>query len=744
MKTLFTTLFLLSYLHFNAFAQETHQDIYRLNIQATTEPIRIDGDLQENTWQNGVVASDFWQQFPKDDIKAERKTEVRMTYDDNFLYVAATCYDTTNHIIQTLRRDVNYWDSDGFAITIDPVNEKTYGFLFGVSPLGVQTEALLGTFQDEIGTEWDNRWYSNVKQYEDRWTVEMAIPFKTLRYEADRPIWGINFIRNDLKNNEYHAWTKVPVQFETEDFGYMGALVWDNPPRKVNGNVSLIPYLTGGTNANYEADGKLKTTGNVGLDAKIAVTSSLNLDLTINPDFSQIEVDEQVTNLTRFNIFFPERRNFFLENSDLFANFGLQPVRPFFSRTIGLDADRQPVPIIAGARLSGNLNKNLRMGVMNMQTGKKDEVLAQNYTAVALQQRVFGRSRVQGMLLNRSAFDDGKLEKDDYGRNASFEFVYQNKGGEWTSWLGLHESFKPNITKDKRFYNTGFLYQGRQLEFLLDWVDVGTNFYADMGFIQRIENEDAERDTVVRLGFKHIYNELGYNFFPKNSTHINIHGLNIENFHVWNPDYTFNERKNTVGYFFLFKNGSIVEFGVENNLINLAFPFAFTDDAPLPKARYDNYGFGVEYNSDPRKTFVYEAEVEHSWQFYNGTLSSLRLGLLYRVQPWGNFSVDFEYNNLKLPAEYGEEVLFLVRPRIEVNFSKSLFWTTFLQLNTQGENFNINSRFQWRFAPMSDLFIVYTDNYLVDTETIGSRFRFNDFAPKNRGLVFKLNYWLTL
>ncbi|MFN7120387.1 MAG: hypothetical protein ACK4TA_26610, partial [Saprospiraceae bacterium] len=299
--------------------------------------------------------------------------------------------------------------------------------------------------------------------------------------------------------------------------------------------------------------------------------------------------------------------------------------------------------------------------------------------------------------------------------------------------------------KNKRFYNTGFWYQGRNLQVLLDWVDVGTNFYADMGFIQRIENYDAERDTVIRLGFKHIYNELGYNFFPKNSNSINVHGFNGETFIVWNPDNTFNERNNEAGYFFEFKNRSTLEFGVQNNLVNLAFPFSFTDEGiPLPKARYDNFGAGIEFNSDPRKLFVYEAEAQHSWAFYNGTLTTLRLSLLYRAQPWGNFSVDFEYNDLKLPEEYGKALLFLMRPRLEINFSRNVFWTTFLQLNTQGENFNINSRFQWRFAPMSDLFIVYTDNYLVDTETIGNRFRFNNFAPQNRALVFKLNYWLNL
>ena len=231
------------------------------------------------------------------------------------MYVAGTCYDSTNHVVTTLKRDIGYWDGDGVAVILDPLNEASTGYMFGTSPYGVQTDVLLGggTGPGHYSEEWDNRWYVETQRYEDRWTVEMAIPFKTLRYDANRTTWGINFMRNDQKNNRQDAWARVPIQFWFIDLGYTGKLNWDQTPPKTKGNIALIPYINTAYNQDFEANTDAKNTINVGGDAKIALTPSLNLDLTVNPDFSQVEVDQQVTNLTRFSIFLPERRNFFLE-----------------------------------------------------------------------------------------------------------------------------------------------------------------------------------------------------------------------------------------------------------------------------------------------------------------------------------------------------------------------------------------------------------------------------------------------
>jgi hypothetical protein len=217
----------------------------------------------------------------------------------------------------------------------------------------------------------------------------------------------------------------------------------------------------------------------------------------MNPDLSQVEVDNQVTNLSRYNIFFPERRTFFLENADLFSGFGIEPIRPFYSRKSGLDANGNKIPILFGARVSGNLAKNTRVGFMDMQTGRKDSYAPENYLALSIDQRVFKRSVIKGYVLNRQSFmrEDEKRNNplNEFGRNAGVEFNYSDLAGKWGAWATYHHSFKPTITTANRYYSTGVNYNARNLSAVIDFTNVGTNYYADMGFIERIENYDALR-----------------------------------------------------------------------------------------------------------------------------------------------------------------------------------------------------------------------------------------------------------
>jgi len=559
----------------------------------------------------------------------------------------------------------------------------------------------------------------------------MAIPFKTLRYETDRTTWGINFFRNDKKNNRQDVWAEIPRQFWFIDLGYTGRLEWDVAPKKVNGNISVIPYVNTNTFKDFSAETKAANGFDVGLDAKIALSSSLNLDLTVNPDFSQVEVDQQVTNLTRFSIFLPERRTFFIENSDIFANFGIPPVRPFFSRRIGLDGSGQAVPIAFGARLTGNVTSNTRIGLMNVQTKANADQLGQNYTAAAFNQRVFGRSTLKGMFVNRQAYD-GEFVGDDYNRNASLEFSYQSSNGVWQGWSGYHKSFKPGIEGDNNFTSIGGAYNGNILSAVVDWTRVGTEYFADVGFINFVNNYDAIRDTTVRLGFSNIFFPIDFTFIPENSSFINRHGFGIESFIQLDPNYKFVERSHEFGYEFEFKNSSSFSLALNNIETDLRFPFSFTDGEPLPVGRYNANRVGFSYGSDERKKFFYRIRAS-TGGFYNGNLHQVGGAFSYRQQPWGNFGLDIEYNKLEFPDEFGQETIWAFSPKIEINFNRNLFWTTFLQYNTQADNFNINSRFQWRFAPMSDIFLVWTDNYAVE-----------NFGVKNRALVLKVNYWLVL
>lgn len=712
------------------------QERYTMQISAAKDPITLDGELTEESWKNADAATDFWMKFPRDDVKAERQTEVRMTYDDRYVYIGAINYDTSYYVVQTLKRDSRYFDSDGFAVVLDPVNEQTNGFLFGVSPMNVQAEDLISTSTfSNLNFSWDNKWFSAVKRYEDRWVVEIAIPYKTLRFKSDISQWGVNFIRNDLKKNQYSTWTNVPINFSPFDLGYTGSLVWDNSPERVKTNISLIPFITGAVEENNVLEnGDRNASLDGGFDAKVAVTSSMNLDLTVNPDFSQIEVDRQQTNLTRFSLFFPERRTFFLENADLFSDFGTPPVRPFFSRRIGLDRSGQPIPILFGARLSGNLNENLRMGLMNVQTRASETQAAENFSTFAFNQRVLARSLIKGYATNRQGFIEGEgINKNDYGRNAGLEFNYRNQKGSWNTWVGYHLSDKPGISENNDFRNFGIVYNGRNFSVFTDYIGLGTNYYADMGFIRRIENYDALRDTVVRLGFEHLYNSISYTIRPKENKTINAHNLNFITVLDYNPDFSFNERSNTLQYAIMFRNTSSARVQLEDQDVRLLFHTRFTEGKPLPPDAYRFQQFGVEYQSDARKALAYAASIR-AGEFYNGTLQRYVLELTYRRQPWGNFSFGLEQNELDFSDGYGRGSIRLISQRSEINFSNSLFWTTFFQYYTQGNNFNINSRLQWRYKPMSDLYLVYTDNYFTDPF----------MKSKSRAIVFKLNYWLTI
>jgi len=714
-----------------------YQQDYQLKINKATDAIKIDGELNEAAWQKAHRIKKFWQKFPVDTGLAQRDTEVMATYDGNFIYFGIINYDTSYYVIQTLKRDSDPGDSDGMGIVLDPVNGRTNGFFFAVNPYNVQAEGLLSASgMNDVSFSWDNKWFSQVTRHKDKWIAEVAIPFKTLRYEAGRTTWGVNFVRADLKNNEYSAWTRIPVNLPFFDFGYTGAMIWDASPPAPGTNISVIPYLTGGLSSNKE-DGQ-KTDGelNQGFDAKVALSSKLNLDITVNPDFSQVEVDRQVTNLTRFSIFFPERRTFFLENDDLFSQYGIPPIRPFYSRTIGLDKDGNRIPIYGGLRLTGNLDNKTRVGIMNMQTGKKGDFAAQNYTAVSATRRVLKRSIIKAYYFGREAFLSDQQKKDNpldrYGRNAGFELGYTSNNAKIQSWYGFHQSWKHNINNATHYINGGAGYFGRKLTYFVNLDFVGTNYYADMGFIQRIENYDAENDTTIRLGYKSVFSQTSFTMFPKKGK-LNQHSINLNNFSVWNPDGSFNERTTEMIYQLNFKNTSEFSFGVNNQHVNLLFPTAFTEEDPLPKGTYKYSQFGMEYESDGRKKLIIEAGFK-TGGFYNGTLQQYQLELRYRVQPWGNFGINFEQNELSFPDPYGKESIFLIAPRVEINFSNNMFWTTFIQYNTQRNNININSRFQWRYKPMSDLFLVYTDNYFSEPF----------LKNRNRALVFKLNYWLNL
>jgi hypothetical protein len=349
---------------------------------------------------------------------------------------------------------------------------------------------------------------------------------------------------------------------------------------------------------------------------------------------------------------------------------------------------------------------------------------------------VLARSVVKVYFLSHQNFQTAKEQKLDplnaWGRNTGTTFDYFSRDGKWNGWYAYHHSFKPGISGQNNFQETGFAFNGKKYAATIDIATLGTNYYTDMGYVQRINNYDALNDTTIRVGFKHLYTANSYFIYPKEGP-ISRHVFKLETYSVVNPDYSFNETDLTGSYQVELKNTSFFKALIIHNELDLMYPISFTDSKPLPAKRYQYSQGGLTYYSDSRKLFSYSVTYSGG-QFYNGTLQSLLGAITLRSRPHLNLVFQAEYDKLQFPGAYGRSELLLLSPKIEYNFNTKISWTTFLQYNTQANNFNINSRFQYRFKPMSDLYLVYTDNYYT------TPFMQN----KNRAIVLKVNYWLNL
>ena len=736
-----------------------------LEIKKAKNAIKLDGIMDEADWLVAQQTSKFHQIRPYDSSFALLQTEVRITFDDKNIYVFAKCYQPKHLIrISSLKRDFEGGSSDVFTVNLDTFHDRLNGFQFAVSPFNVQREGLIVSSDENQSNFWDNKWNSITKIYDDYWVVEMEIPFKSIRYKiSENNIWGLNFGRNTLKNNEVSTWAPVPRNFRPSSMAYGGDLLWVNPPPVPGANISVIPYVSGRVFKEYGRDENLNKLGTInsqssgmGGDVKIGIGPSLNLDLTVNPDFSNVEVDQQQTNLERFELFYPEKRQFFLENNDLFGTFGFPNTRTFFSRRIGIaynpvTNNNEPVKILAGARLSGKLNNNLRIGLLNAQTQKinfdTDNILpTANYTVATIQQKVFSRSTISAIFSNKSQSLGGfsevqKAGIEQFNRVGGLEFNYNSANGMLDAETYYHQSFSPKGKTDAALaHYMGFHHPNIDLNLGLS--KVGENYNAEMGF-------------VPRNGIFSIYMpaELRINPKGKISKFINVYGLGMYQTELV---YDLNGKlldRNLNPYFHLagpagnnlfFGYGTVYtylfsEFDPTNSSLN-PNPDKYKDVKPLPVGVYKFGNFYGGYESGQRNnvsgTFSF-----NTGEYFNGKSTNFEGSVSYRLQPYGIFSLDYAYYDIKLPKPYNQVKYWLVGPKAEISFSKSLFFSNFFQYNTQTNNFNINSRLQWRFKPVSDMFLVYTDNRFAENI---NRFGINTFEPKNRALVFKMTYWLNV
>jgi hypothetical protein len=427
--------------------------------------------------------------------------------------------------------------------------------------------------------------------------------------------------------------------------------------------------------------------------------------------------------LDRFELFFPERRQFFLENGDVFGGFGYSTLRPFFSRRIGLNA-----PIQFGARLSGKLNKDWRIGAMNMQTGEVDALglPAQNFSVMALQRQVGVRSNIGALVVNKQSlsYDPLTVPKDqarysEFNRNVGLEYNLASANNLWTGKVMVLKSFAPNSTGQGIAHAANLRYASGNLSWNWQHEYVSKNFTAEVGF-------------VPRTGYYKLSPSVGYRWFPK-SERILSHGPELNTILFYNTQGDHTDNTTYATYSIRFRSQSNFLAWAAYDFIQLQRAFDPTNSLGATLASGSKHhwtAYGMEYTSKPQANFTYALSGRMGGYYAQGKRYNFIADLGYRFQPYVSLALSANFNHIELPQPWGQTQFWLIGPRVDVTLTNTIFFTGFLQYNEQIKNINLNTRFQWRFKPASDLFIVYTDNYLP-----------SPFSMKNRSLVLKFTYW---
>ena len=695
----------------------------RISILRTTETIKVDGNFDEATWRKAQSLSPFINKWPTDTGIATVQTQVKLAYNNNFLYIAAKCFTNRKAIVQTLKRDTDPWSNDGFFAVLDPIDQKLSGYIFGVNAGGAQTDGIVQG--DNLTMEWNEKWYSAINVQDSFYTIEMAIPFSALRFNKSNKKWGINFIRSDRQNNCYSNWAQAPLQFYGYNLNFTGEVDWAEVPGSKHEENILQPYVNTSLNKNFSPDiaGKFKL--KAGLDAKLSLSSAINVDLTLNPDFSQIEVDQQVINLDRFDPLLPERRSFFLENSDLFTNFGVGNLRPFISRKIGLTNNGLVKPIIGGARLSGNINKKLRIGILDVQEDKYGNENGQNYLVGVFEQSLLKRSTIKGIITNRNDFS---IKNADYNQLAGLEFNYFSENNTNQASLKYHYTFGKQKSRDAELLLLYYGYYKQKINSIFYFTALGDNFDPGIGFSPYNLYYDAAVGEFKKLGYRQIYNNTSVLFNTSNPA-ITNYSLSMTSYYNNFSNNKFMEGRIQFSGSINYKNTAALTLNTDHHSTQVPFLTEYVGEKINP-GRYWFSIYSVSHLTDSRKNFSMKESVE-TGDYFGGHRYTVDLSLKYRKQPFMSLGFGTNYNHIIFNKKNID--ILLINSSVEFDFSTKFFWTSFFQYNTQQNNFNMNSRLQWRFSRMSDFYLVYTDNYKADI-----------FQPQNRALTLKVNYWFNL
>ncbi|HEY6616474.1 MAG TPA: DUF5916 domain-containing protein [Vicinamibacterales bacterium] len=669
----------------------------------------IDGVLDENMWKSAPPLGEFVQAEPFTGMPGSERTEVRLLYDNDAIYVGVMLYDRDPSLIVTTdtRRDAGLSDMDSFQMIFDTFHDQQNGFVFGTNVAGIQYDAQVRD-QGDPATSWDGSWDVSTSMVPEGWTAEFRIPLRTLRYGPAPQTWGVNFFRNIQRTRERTYWSPLERVYDLGRLTSAGELrgLQLETPR----NFKLLPYVVGSADRNFAPGASTDLDGDLGLDAKFGLTPSLNLDVTVNTDFAQVEVDTQQINLSRFNLRFPEKRPFFLENSGLFTVGKDDELDLFFSRRIGLDENGLLVPIVAGGRLTGRVG-GVNIGVLDMQTDDTLNVPANNFAVMRISKELPNRSGLGAMFVNRTATGSAS-RSDDFNR--TFGADARLGVGEYFTVAGFAARTEtPGLTGRDYAYNVDSEYNDSRHRVGFEYGRTGEDFNPEVGFL---ENEDGYRRILFRFhetmrqqkirdwGFREWQPHVNYTRYDYLDGGLSNADLHIDNHWDW-------------------ENGYRVDTAVNGNWEGFRVPFEIYPGVIVPVGEHGGLFFRMRGNTDARKWISAEMEWEVG-RFLTGNQNSPEIEVVLR--DGGRFTVDTTWAHRAIDLPEGSFRTNLGNMRVTYNFTPSVFIQGLIQYNDRTNRWSSNLRFHVLETAGTGLFVVYND-----TETL------NGLGPINRAFMVK-------
>ncbi len=661
----------------------------------TEDNLSIDGFLSEPIWQEAKHIDHFTQRELHEGQPATERTEVAIVYDRNYLYIGVWCYDhnPTEIVAQKMKRDFDYSTEDNFKLIIDTYNDKRNGYFFVTNPNGARFDALIQDNGSSVNSAWDGVWNVKTKITDKGWFAEFEIPFSTLKFNTkDSQVWGINFERNIKRKREQILWQGWSRDYDLRQVSRAGKL---KGIKGISGVtlVELKPYGLAGVENNVGAGNNF--TSNPGGDINYLITPTMKLNLSINTDFAQVESDQLQVNLTRFSLFFPEKREFFLEGKNYF-DFGLgSSIRPFHSRRIGLAPDGSTIPIIAGARLLGKTG-NTTLGGMSIQTAREDSVPPTNYSVLRWKQDVLQQSNI-GLI------GVGKLEPGRQNAVYGADFLYSTSnifGDKNFSFGGaLAQSYTSDADAKTGLAHRFFVdYPNDLIDFSAVWDRTNATFNPETGFLRRTNYQMFSADLRIKPRPKFLpwiqklmFKPFDFNYYIDDQTH-KLQSLWTE----FRP----------LG--FSTKSGEFFESNIQRRAENLTEDFEIHDGVTIPKGEYWFTRYELQFatfEGRPVSGFLFV-----NWgDFYTGTRTEWFVRSVFQLNKNISVSSDFTQNYITLPQ--GTFTVNEFGGRINLAISPNLFGSVFGQWNNDDNEVVLNFRVNWIPTPGTNFFFVVNQSF---------------------------------